>query len=130
MNLYLIYNIGLAAIVIPASHWLVTRQNRRADLLLATRIAFIVTLLSFPWDFFAIRLGVWRYPNHPGLTIHGVPLNDLAFIWLCTYLTCSLFLGLDRRQASRKRDSKGENARNQSARHQGKRSARLQPPVL
>ena len=130
MNLYLLYNVCLAIIVLPASYWLVERQGRRADLLLAARIALLVTLISYPWDFFAVKLGVWRYPVDPGPTLHGVPLNDLLFIWLCTYFTCSLLRGLDRRQASRERHSKGKNASEQGAGHQGKRSARLQPPVL
>lgn len=130
MNPYLAYNIGLATIVLPASYWIVARPSRRVDLLLSARIAFLLVLISYPWDFFAIRLNVWRYPVDPGLTIHGVPLNDLLFIWLCTYFTCSLLLGLDRRKASRERHAKGKNASKKSARDQGKRSARLQPPAV
>lgn len=111
MNLYAAYNIGLAAIVLPVSYWLVAaRRIRHTDLLLAARVALLVTLISYPWDFFAIRLGVWRYPNHPGPTIYDVPINDLVFIWLCTYFTSVVLRYLDGRQASRERHSKRENA--------------------
>jgi lycopene cyclase domain-containing protein len=111
MNSYAAYNIGLAAIILSASYWLVAaRKTWRTDLLLAARIALLITLISYPWDFFAIQLAVWRYPNDPGPTIHGVPINDLVFIWLCTYFASIVLQRFDGRKASRERHSKRENA--------------------
>lgn len=117
MNLYAAYNIGLATLILPVSFWIAARPTRRADLLLAARVAVLVTLISYPWDFFAIQLGVWRYPRPPGPTVHGVPINDLVFIWLCSFFTSGVLRRLHRRQPSSKRHSKRENAGKERARH-------------
>lgn len=99
MNTYTLFNLALAAVLLPASYWLAMPQSRRAEALLASRIGVLVTLLSYPWDFFAIQRGVWRYPIDPGVDIYGVPVNDLFFIWQCTYFTSSVLLRLQRGQA-------------------------------
>ena len=96
MTHYSVYNLLFAVFAFSVSHWLAGAWDRRRNLLTAARVALLLTVLYYPWDFFAIRLGVWKYPKHPGLIIHDVPLNDLIFIWLCSYLTCALLIAADR----------------------------------
>lgn len=96
MTHYSVYNFAFGVFTLCVSYWLVGTRNRRRNLLIAARVALLLTVLYYPWDFFAIRLGVWTYPKHPGLRVHGVPLNDLIFIWLCSYLTCAVLIATDR----------------------------------
>jgi lycopene cyclase domain-containing protein len=85
---YYLYNLIFGTFVIAFSYWVVGSHERMRKLLLSARVALLLTVIYYPWDFFAIRLGVWSYPLDPGLRIYEVPLNDLIFIWLCSYLTC------------------------------------------
>jgi len=117
MSAYDIYNLALAAIVLPLSYLMGGSRFRRRTLALASRIACLLTLLAYPWDFFAIRIRIWRYPADPGLRIYDVPLNDLIFMWLCTFLACSLIVALSRWESSRQRDSKGESASEECTGH-------------
>lgn len=110
MTLYSLYNLVLAAFIFPTSYLLAGRASRRRNLILSARIALLVTLVAYPWDFFAIRVGIWRYPNHPGLRIHDVPLNDLVFIWLCTHLACSFLIAFGGRESNSHRHSEGKDA--------------------
>jgi len=96
MARYYLYNLAFAAFVIPVCYWLVGAQLRSYSLLLSARIALLLTVLYYPWDFFAIRMGVWIYPHDPGLRLYQVPVNDLVFIWLCSFLTCCLLLAVKR----------------------------------
>jgi lycopene cyclase domain-containing protein len=114
MTHYTAYNLAFAALTAPISYWLVGPHDRRHKLLLSARISSLLTVLYYPWDFFEIRLGVWRYPNHPGLRIHDVPLNDLVFIWLCSFLTCVVLIAIDRRRHrshghSQRKEANGQN---------------------
>lgn len=115
MSAYTAFDIGLAAVVVPISYILLGRLNRRRSLLRCTRIAMLMTLIGYPWDFFAIHRGAWRYPQNPGPTVHTVPLNDLLFMWLCTQLTCSVLIAARRRQPGCQRHPKGEHAGQQNA---------------
>src|SRR5260370_40242312 len=97
MAAYSFYNLGFSVLVLLASYWVAAPDNRKRHLLLAARIALLITVLLYPWDFFAIRLGVWTYPKDPGLRIYGVPLNDSFFIWLCSFLAAVILIRVDRR---------------------------------
>ena len=121
MNDYAVFNSVLAACTLPLSCWVV--GARRRDLYLSARVALLVTLIGYPWDFFAIHLGVWSYPQSPGLRIHDVPLNDLVFMWLCSYLTASFLIGFCRRQSSGQGNSEGKYASKQNAGGNGNRSS-------
>ena len=114
MNAYTIYNVVLAAAILPLSCWLVGPRNRRQLILRCARICLLMTLIGYPWDFFAIRMGAWRYPQ-PGYTIHAVPLNDLFFMWTCTQLTCSTLIAARRWQSSSERYAKRKNASDENA---------------
>jgi lycopene cyclase domain-containing protein len=116
MTPYTAYNLGLALLILPLSYWLGRRSDRRRNFFLSARIASLVSLIGFPWDFFAIQVGVWRYPSDPGLKIHGVPVNDLVFMWLCTYLACSLLVALNGRQPRSQGHSESKDAGEQDAR--------------
>ena len=92
MNPYDVYNVVFAVFTLPVCYWLVGFDVRRRQLMRSARIALLLTMIYYPWDFFAIRLGVWTYPSDPGLRIYQVPLNDLIFIWLCSFLTCCVLI--------------------------------------
>ena len=54
------------------------------------RTAIVVTLISYPWDFFAIQWRAWAYGEDVPRLL-GVPIYDLIFIFVCTMFTASLF---------------------------------------
>lgn len=111
MNAYTVYNIVLAVLLLPLSYLLLVRADHDfKSFLLAARVAVMVALVSYPWDFFAIQLGVWRYPHDPGASLYGVPVNDLFFIWTCTLFTSSVLLTLRNRKPRRDCHAKSEHA--------------------
>lgn len=99
MNTYIVFNLVLAAIMIPAASCFVGRQDHWKKLGISARVACLMALTVYPWDFFAIHLNAWSYPNDPGLRLYDVPINDLVFTWLCTYLAASVLLAANRWQA-------------------------------
>lgn len=92
MTDYAVYNLGLAAVLVPISLIMLKRGRFWFELGRAVRVGLTITLIGFPWDFFAIRQGVWNYPKSPGLIVHGVPVNDLVFMWLCSYFAASVLI--------------------------------------
>ncbi len=110
MTPYSSYNLILTMFVLPLSFLLAGSSNRLGNLLLSGRVALLVMLLGYPWDFFAIHLGVWNYPGNPGYRIYGVPINDLWFMWLCTHLACCFLIAIRRRYARGDGDPKSKNA--------------------
>jgi|KBSSwiStaDraftv2_1062776.scaffolds.fasta_scaffold327550_1 lycopene cyclase domain-containing protein len=108
MTTYGWFILAFAAIVLPISYWLAGRNQRRGKLLLAARIAVLLTVLGYPWDFFAIQLGAWTHPNFKGWRLYGVPLNDSIFTWLFSYLACVAILRFDRRKSHRNTESQSE----------------------
>lgn len=104
MNTYAIFNFFLAAFVLPVSYFLTDKQCRWKDLRLSARVAVLLTLIAYPWDFFAINMQVWRHPVDPGPTLYGVPINDLIFIWICTHLTSTVLIAIDRREPNAEAD--------------------------
>jgi len=108
MARYTFYNLGLAMLVLPVCYWIASQGNRKRSLLVSARVALLVTLLLFPWDFFAIRLGVWTYPLYDGVRVYGVPINDSIFIWLCSFLACVVLITFDARHSERKRHPEGQ----------------------
>jgi lycopene cyclase domain-containing protein len=99
MTGYTIFNLLLAALILPAMVWLAAREGRWGDLRISTRISFMMVALAYPWDFFAIHLNVWAYPTDPGPKLYDVPVNDLVFIWICTQLASGVLLAIVRRQS-------------------------------
>ena len=102
MTRYTLYNLVLAVFVLIVSSCVAAFGDRKRNLLISARAALLITLLLYPWDFFAVRMGVWIYPNYDGLRIYGVPFNDSVFIWLCSFLACVILITLDRRHAESK----------------------------
>lgn len=113
MTNYTLYILGFAAFTFPVSYWIAGPNGRKRNLLLSARIALLLTVLLYPWDFFAIRLEAWSYPNFKGLTVFGVPLNDSFFIWLCSYLACVVIIRFDSRNANYRTYSKRNRTANQ-----------------
>jgi lycopene cyclase domain-containing protein len=113
MSPYTTYNLLLAFGVLAASTWLT--GGRLRDLRVSSRIAVLMVVIAYPWDFFAIHFNVWTYPVVPGLTLYGVPVNDSIFIWLCTFLASSLLIAVYRRQSASRSHSKSKYACDQNA---------------
>jgi lycopene cyclase domain-containing protein len=117
MNQYTAYNVALAITVFPTSCLLLRGSNLRRSLLYCARTALLMTVLGYPWDFFAIKLGAWGYPKAAGATLYGVPVNDLVFMWICTQLTCSVLIAARRWETCGQRHAKSEDTREEYAGH-------------
>lgn len=85
----ILFGLGVVLVTLPMR---LTKQ----EWVLALRTCLIITLISYPWDFFAIQLRAWSHPD-PGLRLFSVPLNDLAFIFLCTAVSSAIFIRLQKR---------------------------------
>ena len=117
MKAYTVFNLVLAGVILPTSYWLAGRTSKWHILLVVARISSLMTLLAYPWDYWAIQQRVWRYPLDPGLQVYEVPMNDLIFIWLCTCLACSVLGAIGRWESTRDGNSKRDSAREQHASH-------------
>lgn len=115
MNSYVIYNLILGAVLIPISLALLPPPHRWRHVGLAARIGVLIALFGFPWDFFAIRLGAWTYPTDPGLTLYGVPANDLVLMWICSYFTTAVLISSNTRNGSDKGHAEGKDTGKQNA---------------
>jgi hypothetical protein len=99
MTTYGWYMLAFAVFTLGVSYWVTDRDGRYRKLVLAARIALLLTILGYPWDFFAIRLGAWTHPNFDGFRIYGVPVYDSVFTWLFSYLACVILMKFDRRES-------------------------------
>lgn len=85
MSVYVAFN---AALLIVAA--LVLRfVTPPADRVHTLRTGVFVTVLAFPWDFFAIQTRAWSYPI-PHATVWSVPVNDLVFIFIASVISAGL----------------------------------------
>lgn len=117
MNSYALYNAGLAAVILPVAYFVANAESRWRDIRKAARIAVLIMLIAYPWDYFAIHLNVWRYPANPGPEIYGVPANDLVFMWLCSLLTSSVLIAIGRRENRSGRHPESKHTSEQHTRH-------------
>ena len=101
MSRYSILNLVLGTILVPASLLLLRHTKCENKFGIAQKIGAKLALFAFPWDFFAIQLGAWRYPNDPGPELYGVPINDLVLIWICSQFSVTVFIVLIERQRLR-----------------------------
>jgi hypothetical protein len=87
MEGYTIFNLALTlfAVLIFATF---SAPKRQAKLIF--RVGFIITCITFPWDFLAIHLSAWDYPVDPGQRIVSVPVNDLYLAFIVTVITTSI----------------------------------------
>ena len=92
MNNYTLFNILLTIFTIL---FLIAKAKSLKSLKITFNVSIVMTLIGYPWDFFAIKSGVWTYPNNPGLRLFNVPVNDLWFMFLCSTITTA-FLYRDR----------------------------------
>jgi lycopene cyclase domain-containing protein len=118
MTMYSWYILAFAAFTLAVSYWVTGPTGRRRKLLLAARVALLLAVLGYPWDFFAIRLGAWTHPNFTGLRLYGVPVNDSLFTWLFSYLACVVLLRFDRRKPDGNTKAQRKRADDQNSIHQ------------
>jgi hypothetical protein len=113
MNVYTWFNIIIAAALMPASFYAIPASRRLRGTQLSVRSATLMALTAFPWDYFGVQQGAWRYPLNPGLIIYGVPVNDLLLIWVGTHFSCSIFYAAVCRPYRGKRHSENKHAHEQ-----------------
>ncbi|KAI1320413.1 hypothetical protein F5Y16DRAFT_83675 [Xylariaceae sp. FL0255] len=91
---HLQYTIPLAAALTLLLAPLLTRQDLCKTLALIL-IAFFATL---PWDAYLIRQRIWTYPTDAiiGPRLLGVPVEELFFFVIQTYITAMLYIVLNR----------------------------------
>lgn len=88
MSNYTLFNLVLGFLVLVVCTCL---TRKPAFHRLAGRISVMMVIIAFPWDFFAVTMGVWVYSD-PGPLLFTVPVNDSAFIFICTYLAVIVLL--------------------------------------
>jgi len=87
MGRYEALTLGLILAVAGSLRFLIQSRQQFGVVL---RTAIVVTLISYPWDFFAIQWRAWKYGEDVPQLL-GVPIYDLIFIFVCTVFTASLF---------------------------------------
>lgn len=111
MNTYTTFNVGFLILVTGALSFLV---RSRAQLGVVVQTAAYITVLSFPWDHFAIIHGAWTY-TAPGVRLFEVPLNDMFFIFTGSLLSAGVLSG---NRIGREAETKAENSGDESPRHE------------
>ncbi|TDZ21331.1 Bifunctional lycopene cyclase/phytoene synthase [Colletotrichum orbiculare MAFF 240422] len=88
------YTIPLAALLTLISYPLFTRLDVVRTLFIVT-IAFVATI---PWDSYLIRTGIWSYPPDAvlGPTLYDIPIEELFFFIIQTYITAQLYIVLNK----------------------------------
>ncbi len=76
------------AIAVAAGSAFVIRSRAQWRAVLQTALFF--TVLSYPWDFFALTVGTWAHPPDAGIRIFSVPVNDLVLLFLATIYSAGL----------------------------------------
>lgn len=61
-------------------------------------LIFIAFFATLPWDSYLIRHGIWTYPPDAiiGLRLFGIPVEELFFFVIQTYLTSMLYILLNK----------------------------------
>jgi lycopene cyclase domain-containing protein len=111
MNTYTAFNVVLLILVTATLLFLV---RSRAQLGVIIQTAAYITVLSFPWDHFAIVHGAWTYTT-PGVRLFEVPLNDMFFIFTGSLLSAGVLSGTG---IGREAEAKAENSGDESPRHE------------
>jgi len=111
MNTYTAFNTVFLILVTGALSFFV---RSRAQLGVVVQTAAYITVLSFPWDHFAIIHGAWSYTT-PGVRLFEVPLNDMFFIFTGSLLSAGVLSGT---RIVPKAETKAENSGYESPRHQ------------
>lgn len=89
MTAYAQFNVGVFVLALLSLFAFTTTMQDRLECGVTSAC---VVLLAYPWDFFAIELGIWRYPTDPGPLLYQVPLNDLWFMFSCSLITTSVLI--------------------------------------
>lgn len=85
----------------------------RSHFFVVLRTSICVTIICLPWDFFGIKYATWSYED-PGLLVFDVPLNDLIFIFYCSFFTTA-FLTQDQVKHIRVADKHTKNKKQEAA---------------
>lgn len=86
MSAYSAFNLALASFLVPASALLIRSRRQLRACVVATTLSVLV---GYPWNSFAIASRVWASLD-PGPRLYAVPLNDVAFLALCTLFTSAV----------------------------------------
>lgn len=111
MTRYSWLNLGVAVCAAIAAG---TCIRSRREVFAVFRTAVAVCLIFFPWDYFLLHWRAWAH-NDPGPHFLGVPLNDPILVFLCTVLTASVLLYLDRSGGGGHADAERERCGDENA---------------
>ena len=95
---YTVFNVCFTLFVLG---FCILKVKSKRCIAISIKVSLAVVFISYPWDYFAIKLGAWSYPIDPGLRFFEVPLNDLWFIILCSIVT-TVFLYPDKSYVKRR----------------------------
>lgn len=70
---------------------LATRYAGAKNAVRALKLAVVVPVLAYPWDFFGIQMSAWRYGTNLH-TLFGVPLHDILLTALLVHTTACVLL--------------------------------------
>lgn len=94
------YRVTLPLLVLIGS-WYALQGGTLAIILPVLLLCSIVVVFTFPWDNWAIRRGIWDFPDERLLfRIDRLPIEELAFFILQTLHASLLTLGLCERDPS------------------------------
>lgn len=88
MTTYTWLNVALAIIALSLGLW---HMRSNSPLFVAIRVGCLGLLIAVPWDFFSLEFGIVHYPD-PGPIVFRIPLNDMVFTFLMTFI-CALASG-------------------------------------
>lgn len=87
MSNFVILNVIVSLFAIIFSVAFIKSKKELAAVL---KSSIIITLVAYPWDYFAITLGVWVFPEDPGPLLYKVPFNDIWLFFTASIMSTSL----------------------------------------
>lgn len=95
---YFLFNLALIFLLgVPSLFF----APKKRQLLISFKVASFVTLIGIPWDFWAIKQGIWAYPA-PGPMFMSIPANDILFMFTCSFVAAQILIGAWSRSPLRK----------------------------
>ena len=81
--------------------WLIRPSALRRGARVWLAVLAIGSAIGFAWDLCAVRDGVWSYADGRDVAVAGLPIEEHAFIVLCTLSITAMTLALMERRGGR-----------------------------
>jgi lycopene cyclase domain-containing protein len=98
--LYLLLLLVFAGVPIAIA-WLARPTALRRGARVSLAVLGIGTVIGWAWDLCAVRDGVWSYADGLDVAVAGLPVEEHAFIVLCTLSITAMTLALMERPGGR-----------------------------